>query len=118
VTSPQAVEALAALGENLLKQQKYADAEPLLRECLNLCQQKQPGHWSTFHTRSMLGGSLLGQKKHAVAEPLLLVRLTEVLEQLVQLYDTTARNQQAAVWRKQLEVRREADKKPEKPEPK
>src|SRR5437764_14778634 len=103
-TSPRAADALAILGENLLKQQQFADAEPLLRECLTIREQKQPDDWQLFHARSMLGGSLLGQKKHADAEPLLAagyegmrerearipvpgrVRLVEALERLVQLY--------------------------------
>ena len=63
---------LAALGLNLLKQQKYADAEPLLRECLKIREQKEPDDWRTFNTKSLLGGSLLGQEKYAEAEPLLL----------------------------------------------
>src|SRR5262249_26975109 len=56
---------LAPLGLNLLKQQKYAEAEPLLRECLAIREQKQPDDWRTFNTKSMLGGSLLGQQKYA-----------------------------------------------------
>jgi hypothetical protein len=52
--------ALAQLGSNLLAQLKYADAEPLLRECLETRQQKQPYDWATFNAKSMLGGNLLG----------------------------------------------------------
>jgi eukaryotic-like serine/threonine-protein kinase len=127
----QTADALAALGENLLKQQKCADAEPLLRECLRVREQRPPLDWKTFHTQSLLGGSLLGQKKHADAEPLLVAgyeglrerearipvpsrtRLAEALERLVQLYEATAQNEQAAVWRKKLEARTAADKKPQ-----
>src|SRR5207248_1672140 len=56
----------------LLKEQKWAEAEPVLRECLKIRAAKLPDDWSTFNTRSLLGASLLGQKKYAEAEPLLL----------------------------------------------
>jgi serine/threonine protein kinase/tetratricopeptide (TPR) repeat protein len=132
----QTADALAALGENLLKQQKYADAEALLRQCLNVREQKRPDNWKTFHTKSMLGGSLLGQEKYRAAEPLLLAgyegmkveeqtipavakeRMREALERLVQLYDATEQKDKATVWRKKLEARAEADKKAEQPKEK
>jgi tetratricopeptide (TPR) repeat protein len=63
--------ALEQLGSNLLGQMKYADAEPLLRDCLKTRERKQPDTRTTFGTKSMLGRSLLGQKKYADAEPLL-----------------------------------------------
>ena len=60
------------LARNLLKLRRYAEAEPLLRECLKFREQNDSDDWATFNTRSMLGGSLLGQKKYAEAEPMLL----------------------------------------------
>jgi tetratricopeptide (TPR) repeat protein len=106
------------LADNLLKQQRSAEAEPLLRECLKFREQNQPGNWSTFNTKSRLGGALLGQKKYAEAEPLLLagyegmkqreetiprmirkVRLSEAIELLVQLYDQWGRKDKADEWR-------------------
>ena len=63
---------MASLGRNLLKQQKFGDAEPLLRESLAIREKAEPDEWSTFNARSLLGGTLLGQKKYAEAEPLLL----------------------------------------------
>ena len=118
---------LASLGLNLLKQQKYAEAEPLLRECLTIREQNEPDDWTTFNTKSMLGGSLLGQKKYAEAEPLLLagyegmkqreekippqgkVRLTEAIERLVQLYEATGKTDKAAEWRKKLPATKSAE---------
>jgi WD40 repeat protein/serine/threonine protein kinase len=112
---------LAILGQNLLQQRKYADAEPVLRDCLALREKAEPDAWTTFNTRSMLGGSLLGQEKYAEAEPLLLQgyqgmkqraaqippigqpRLREAVERLVQLYDDWDKPEQAAEWRKKLE---------------
>jgi len=101
----------------LLKQRKYADAEPLLRDSLKIRQLKQPDNWKTFHNKSLLGGSLLAQGKHADAEPLLLAgyeglhdrepkisvtnrfRLKEAQERLVQLYDAWGKPEKAAEWR-------------------
>jgi tetratricopeptide (TPR) repeat protein len=112
---------LAALGLNLLQQQKAADAEPLLREALALREQKQPDAWTTFNTKSVLGGALLIQKKYADAEPLLLAgfrgmkqradmipreakeRLREALARLVRLYEATGKQDEAGKWRKELE---------------
>jgi hypothetical protein len=120
--SPQYAGELSGLGSNLLRQQKFADAEPLLRACLDIGEKKQPEEWNTFHAKSLLGGSLLGQQKYAEAEPLLVqgyeglkqreakipangkVRLTEALERLVQLYDATGQKDKAHEWRKQLEA--------------
>ena len=39
-----------------------AEAEPLLRECLDVRQKKLPDDWLTFNTQSLLGGSLFAQK--------------------------------------------------------
>jgi serine/threonine protein kinase len=128
--------ALALNGLALLQLKAWADAEPVLRECLAMREKKEPDAWTTFNSKSMLGGALLGQKKYAGAEPLLLagyegmkkredeippqgkVRLTEALERLVQLYDATGQKEQAAVWRSKREARRETDKQAGKPEQK
>jgi tetratricopeptide (TPR) repeat protein len=120
---------LAALGNNLLQQKKWTDAETVLHECLATREKKQPEVWSTFNTQSMLGGALLGQKKYADAEPLLLagyeglkqcadkippqlrgLRLREGLERLVQLYEATDKKDEAAKWRKELEAAKSAGK--------
>ena len=127
---------LALIGYNLLQQKKYAEAEPPLRECVQICEKKAPDDWARFNAQSQLGGSLLGQKKYADAEPLLLagyaglndreakipaankVRLREAIERLVRLYEATAQADKAAGWRQMLEARREAGKKSENPEKK
>src|SRR5262249_55202551 len=103
--SPPAVSAMASLGLHLLKRHRYAEAEPLLRECLKFREQNEPDDWRTFNTKSLLGSGLLGQKKYAEAERLLVVgyegmrqregkippihkpRLTEAIKRLGQLYD-------------------------------
>jgi serine/threonine protein kinase len=119
--SGMAVSWLTALGWNLLQQQKWTDAEVVLRECLALRAKLQPGSWTMFSTQSMLGGALLGQKKYADAEPLLLngyaglkqraatiplpgkIALTETLTRLVQLYEATGKTDDAAKWRDVLQ---------------
>jgi serine/threonine protein kinase len=118
---PQTAEKMAQLGLNLLQQRKYADAEPLLRDCLKIRQAKQPEEWTTFSAQALLGEALLGQKKYTDAEPLLLsgykgmkqheakippqgkVRLTEALEHLVQLCEATGKKDEADKWRKEQE---------------
>jgi eukaryotic-like serine/threonine-protein kinase len=115
--SPELSGALANYGLNLLYTEKYADAEPVLRECLKIREAKQADDPRTFSTKSMLGGALLGQKKYADAEPLLLkgyegmkereakipaegkVRLQEAAARLADLYDATGQPEKAKEWR-------------------
>jgi tetratricopeptide (TPR) repeat protein len=118
--SPQLAVMLAQLGMALLERKHWAAAEPFLRECLAIREKKQPDDWRTFNAQSMLGGVLLGRHQYAEAGRLLLkgyqgmkerektippqgkVRLTEAVERLVQLYQTTARKDEAAKWQTQL----------------
>jgi len=79
-SEPYAVE-LLALGRNLLRQNKYADAEPFLRESLTVLPNASRAHprgvtvlspaWTTANTQALLGAALLGQRKYAEAEPFL-----------------------------------------------
>ena len=120
---------LSLLSLNLLKQKNYCDAEPLLRRCLTIRVQKQPDLWNTFNTRSMLGEALSGQKKYAEAEPLLMqgyegmkqrqgkippafrqLRLSEALERLVRLYETTGQKEKAVQCRKKWDEVKAAQK--------
>ena len=114
------------LGLNLLKQQKYAEAEPLLARVPEDPRAERAGRLEDLQHKSLLGGSLLGQKKYAEAEPLLLagyegmkrreekippnrkVRLTEAIERLVQLYEATGKKDKADEWRKKLPVAKSA----------
>jgi serine/threonine protein kinase/predicted Zn-dependent protease len=127
---PRTARVLAQLGDNLLKQKKFRDAESLLRRCLKVREAKQPDEWNTFNARSMLGEALAGQKKYAEAEPLLLqgyqgieqrqdkiastyrqLRLREALERLVRLYEDTGQKEKADDWRKKLHETKSAEKK-------
>jgi hypothetical protein len=114
-------DALARLTRSLLAEGRFADAEPLARECRELLDKQSPDEWSSFHARSLLGASLLGQQKFAEAEPLLLAgyeglrsraekippedkpRLKEALQRVVQLYEASGKAAQAADWEKRLE---------------
>jgi tetratricopeptide (TPR) repeat protein len=127
--SPQLAGLLGQIGLGLLEQKKWAEAEPLLRECLAIREKKEPDDWRTFNTQSMLGGALRCQKKYADAEPLLLkgyegmmkrqakipppgkIRIQEALERLALLYEATGKKEVAARWRRQLETIRAAQKK-------
>jgi tetratricopeptide (TPR) repeat protein len=122
--TPAVAGVLAMLGQNLLRQGRYADAEPMLRECLTIREEKLPDSWQRFNAMSLLGGALLGQQKYAEAEPLLLqgydgmkqreatipppgkVRLPEALERLVQLYDALGRKDKADEWRTKFQAAR------------
>lgn len=119
--SPSHAAALAVQGSVLLSQNKPAEAELKLRECLATRRRVQPDDWTTFDTQSMLGEALLEQKKYAEAEPLLLKgyeglkkrdtqippesrpRRTKALERLVRLYEVWGKKDQAARWQKALE---------------
>jgi eukaryotic-like serine/threonine-protein kinase len=118
--APQVGTALALLGLNLLRQEKWADAEKVLRECLASRRKWESRSWTTFNAASLVGASLLGQKKYQEAEPLLRegyegmkqretsippqgrIRVTEALERLVNLYDETGRKDRADELRKLL----------------
>ena len=110
------------MGAVRLAQQKYAEAETLLRESSRLAEKRWPEAAYRFYVMSLLGASLAGQKKYADAEPLLLQgcqglqqrqaslppylnptrRITESLERLVQLYDAWGKPAQAAEWKQKL----------------
>jgi tetratricopeptide (TPR) repeat protein len=119
--SPAYAGELAALGLNLLTQQKWSDAETTLRECLAIREKKEAKAWTTFNTMSMLGGALAGQKKYAEAEPLLLKgyqgmkerattpganaarlafeqRLTQALDRLIALYTAVDKPEEVKKW--------------------
>jgi hypothetical protein len=126
--SPAYADKLAAQGLILLQQQKWSQAEALLRECLAIQRQAQPDAWNTFYTQSLLGGTLQRQKTYAEAEPLLLSgyagmkereqtipppgkpRLQEAAKRLAQLYEATGKKDEAAKWWKELGALRAANK--------
>jgi eukaryotic-like serine/threonine-protein kinase len=118
--SPQLAGSLAQHGTILLELKAYAVAEPLLRECLAICEKTEPDVWTTFNSRSQLGGALLGQKKYGEAEPLIVSgyegmkarepkippagqpRFAEASERVVKLYEAWSRPDKVALWRARL----------------
>jgi hypothetical protein len=132
---------LAGLGSNLIQQQKYADAEPVVRESVDLLQRNFPETWDRFRAQSLLGAVLLGEQKYAEAElhlvegyqgmnklakdsrqknhnPTDRLNLAEALERLVQLCEATNRPEEAAKWRAELEAQAKAAGKGVPPTPK
>jgi serine/threonine protein kinase/tetratricopeptide (TPR) repeat protein len=117
---PRTADVMAMLGSCLLRQEKWSEAEPVLRECLALRAKTRPDAWSTYNTRSQLGGSLLGRGEFAEAEPLIVSgyeglkaraatippagkpRLTEAAERVVRLYEAWGKADQAAAWKERL----------------
>ena len=130
--SPQLAAALAQFGLVLLQLKAYAEAEPLLRECLAIREKTQPDLWNTFTAKSMLGEALRGEKKYAEAESLLIAgyegmkqreatippqgkdRLPEALEHLVQFYEAIGKPDEAAKWRSKLETSSVTDRRPDR----
>jgi eukaryotic-like serine/threonine-protein kinase len=97
--SPDALDthhARALLGGVLLGQQKYADAEPLLRNGYEGLRRPHPG--------------IVRQVKDVV--------LRDALERLVQLYDAWDKPDEAAKWRKELEALTRATEQTVKPKDK
>jgi tetratricopeptide (TPR) repeat protein len=110
---------LTALGRLRLAQQRYAEAETLLREAIKGAGSPKTLMWDAFDRQSMLGASLLGQGKYAEAEPLLIsgyeglrklspaisvdANLPEAGQRLVQLYTAWGKPEKAAERRQRLE---------------
>src|SRR5262249_43306759 len=111
--------ALGWLGLNLLLQERYGDAEHVLRQAIGLNQIEKPRH---YYWVSALGAVLLGQKRYAEAEPLLLQgyegmksgeaslragrrRLNEAGERVVRFYEVTGQPEKARAWREKLQPR-------------
>jgi hypothetical protein len=109
------------LGDCLLRQEKFAEAEPFWREALSIREKKFPDDWRTFNTRAMLGSALLGQSKFADAEHMLVAGyegmkqheakippehrrlIVTAVERLVHLYDAWDKQDEAARWRRTLD---------------
>lgn len=97
---------------------KYAEAEPILKDCLERSERVDSEHWLTYCVRAMLGVSLAGQGKLAEAEPLIEsgyfgmkqrqekihpkfrgTWFTILLDSLVQVYESAKKPEEAAKWR-------------------
>jgi len=114
--SPQLARVFVQFALILLDVNEYADAAPILRECLAIREKQQPDAWTTFNTKSLLGEALLGQKKYADAETLLLTgyegmkqrektipplgkdRPPKALNRLVELYTAMNKPEEVKKW--------------------
>jgi tetratricopeptide (TPR) repeat protein len=114
---------LAYLGAVRLAEQRYAEAEPLLREALQLAEKHWPDSGHRYYVMSLLGGSLAGQAKYFDAEPLLVEgfrglelhratlppyvnpsrRVKESIQRVEALYGAWGKPAQAAEWKKRLD---------------
>lgn len=120
---------LSRLGDNLMRQSRPADAELVLRECLELRLKHEPEIWSTFNTMSYLGDTLTQCSKLSEAEPLLLqgceglqqreakiplpirqARIADAMNRLVRYYDAAGKPDDAAKWREKLEALKSPEK--------
>ena len=111
-------EGMAKLAQTYLRLGRSAEAESLARESLELRRQKMPESAIMYESMCLLGRSLAGQGRHADAESLLVdgyhgliarkinvtplqkLRLNEVLDSLVKLYEDTGKPKEAEQWRK------------------
>jgi tetratricopeptide (TPR) repeat protein len=114
----QATLAAELLGVNLVEQRKYSQAEPVLREALTYREKGDKDDWQLYRAQAFLGAALNGLKRYPEAEKLLLsgqqglkqrvsrmpadqkkwVRFSA--EQIVDLYSSWGRPDDAAEWRK------------------
>jgi tetratricopeptide (TPR) repeat protein/tRNA A-37 threonylcarbamoyl transferase component Bud32 len=115
--SPVLAPDLSALARNQLYQQRWSDAEPLLRECVAILEKTAPDDWSLPDSLSMLGESLLGRGRYAEAEPALVAgydgivspeaeiplsqrsHVVEAAERVVRLYEAWNKPREAAAWK-------------------
>ena len=111
------------LADDLLAQEKFVEAEEVVREILrslevNIRQEKWPPHelWALPEAKSMLGAALLGQEKFAEAEESVLAgyegmststdapddRTQRALQRLIDLYEAWNKPLQESEWRERL----------------
>ncbi|MCX7701903.1 MAG: tetratricopeptide repeat protein [Gemmataceae bacterium] len=112
---------LVGLGLNLLRQQKWTEAEQCFREGLDIREKKAPDEWTTFNTMCLLGAALLGQEKYVEAEALSVIgyegllarqslvpsghqiRIREALDLLISIYSSMGKTEEAQKYRRKRE---------------
>jgi non-specific serine/threonine protein kinase/serine/threonine-protein kinase len=116
---PGRANALGWLALNMLYQERYTEAEPLVREALAYFEKEFPNQPRRFFWMSLLGAVLLGQQNHAEAETLILQgyeglkqrlatrsfakhELDEAGQRVVRYYEETNQPGKARQWRERL----------------
>ncbi len=61
--SPKLASILATQCHALLEMERFAESEPLLRECLAIRVKTEPDSWTTYNTYGMLGGDFSGSAR-------------------------------------------------------
>ena len=109
-----------SLGKIRATQERWAEAEALLRESLNTSDPEGPYSWQMSERRAELGLIVMEQSKFAEAEPLLVsgyrglverksavpvtVSIRQAGERIVELYTAWGKPDQAAEWRKEMDA--------------
>jgi serine/threonine protein kinase len=120
----QRANALGWLARNLLLQQQYAAAEPLVQEAVAIHEKQEPEVPRRFYWVSLWGAVLAGQQKYAAAEPLLVQgyeglkqretimgaggrkrRLAEAGAWVVRFYEMTGQPEKAQAWREKTKAK-------------
>ena len=66
---PETLQSMNNLASMYLNEKRWAEAEAMARECLELRKKTGPDEWPYFLTMSQIGLALAGRGKYAEAEP-------------------------------------------------
>jgi serine/threonine protein kinase/tetratricopeptide (TPR) repeat protein len=119
---------MSHLASILLKQERFAEAESMARQAIDLYEatpnlHSGPNDIRTLYATCQVGAALLGQKRYGEAEPFLLkgyegleqraalighghnwIWPTDALRQVIQLYEETNQPDKARAWREKLQA--------------
>lgn len=74
---------------------RFAEAEPLIRECLSIRQQEFPDQWQTIETELLLGLCLERQEKSTEADSV----IVSAHQKLIKVFDRYSTNQRKEIFR-------------------
>ncbi len=112
---------LVALGESYLRIGLSIDAEPLLRQSLEICEQTETNDWRSFYIKFLIGEALAAQAKMDEANALLkegfdglaaeqsalspahLASLKAAIERIMTCFSEREMPDQLALWRSKLD---------------
>jgi eukaryotic-like serine/threonine-protein kinase len=110
------------LGSLRMQQERYPDAERLLRQAVEMWKQASPDDYRRFLAESNLGASIAAQERYAEAEAAMLSgfqglerqqdqlpafvrpQVEEAIDRLIALYVRTGKPQKAAEWKAKQQV--------------